>query len=321
LFAHLRPDEIGRIVRHFETITLPPGGSHNLAATTEAARCLVVISGLVELRVEDPTGELEARMSPGDRYGAAALLAGHPRQVRITARRRALLVLLDRPGLEAILAEYPAIALPLAAELASELRAKNDQVRQILELRETGVSRKQLEDALKYRRRLLAMQGAGVRRSSIAALFHRVVVERGAEPPFWMLIGFLSALAGARLVVFFILKYRLEKHFFALVAGPDPNPVHIHHFNYGLVLVGLVGIAALLPQARRRLRLLALLFGIGCGLVFDEFALFWNLNPDYSQGLSLISAGIVAVLLVQLTYFRGFWLALTRQIADRLGGD
>jgi hypothetical protein len=63
------------------------------------------------------------------------------------------------------------------------------------------------------------------------------------------------------------------------------------------------------------------LFGVGCALVFDEFALFWNLNPDYSQGLSLISAAIAAVVLIQLAYFRRFWTALFVRVAQWLGSE
>ena len=152
------------------------------------------------------------------------------------------------------------------------------------------------------------------------ALFRRLVVEEGAEPPFWMLVGFGASLGLARLVVALILKYKLEKQLFALVPGSDPNPMHVHHFNYGLILLGSAGIAALFPLGRRALRFLALAFGFGCGLVFDEFALLWNLNPEYAQGLSLYAAGIAAVVLVQLAYFRRFWTALARRAWLRVRG-
>jgi hypothetical protein len=96
--------------------------------------------------------------------------------------------------------------------------------------------------------------------------------------------------------------------------------MHVHHFNYGLILIGASGLAALFPFGRRGLRLLAFAFGIGCGLVFDEFALFWNLNPEYAQSLSLIAAAIMVSVLVQLTYFRRFWAALGRRFFYVMGG-
>jgi len=121
------------------------------------------------------------------------------------------------------------------------------------------------------------------------------------------------SLALARLVVHLILKYHLEKQLFALVPGTDPNPMHVHHFNYGLVLIGCAGLAALFPFGRRALRTLAFVFGLGCGLVFDEFALIWNLNPEYARPSSLIASAIAAALLLQLVYFRRYWRALARR--------
>jgi hypothetical protein len=136
-----------------------------------------------------------------------------------------------------------------------------------------------------------------------------------------MLVGFVAGLAGARIVVHLILKYNLEKQLFALVQGPDANPMHIHHFNYGLILVGVTGLLALSPTRRRALRSLATAFGLGCGLIFDEFALFWNLNPDYSQGLSLISAAIAFAALIQLVYFRRFWVAFVSRLVQKARGE
>ena len=54
--------------------------------------------------------------------------------------------------------------------------------------------------------------------------------------------------------------------------------------------------------------------------MFDEFALFWNLNPEYAQGLSLFACGMAAAFLVQLTYFRRFWGALARHAWLRVRG-
>jgi hypothetical protein len=149
------------------------------------------------------------------------------------------------------------------------------------------------------------------------ALFHALVVRKGAEPPFWMLLGFLTSLAGARLVVASILKYGLEKRLFALVQGQDPNPMHVHHFNYGLILASVAGLSAMLPLGRRALRVLAAIFGIGIGLIFDEFALIWNLNPEYSQSLSLITAALVGIALMQVVWFRAFWGAVLRRFLSR----
>jgi CRP-like cAMP-binding protein len=321
IFALLRPDEIGRIASRITRITVDTGDAYSIVASIDAARLVIVLSGCLDIIVDDPTGKVHDRMRAGDRYGEALLLCDNPKSVYFTARSHSELALIDRSTFESILADFPAVALPLAEELASELRARNDQLRQVLELMASGLKKKQLEDSLNQLKQSFVGRSVAVRRISTSGLFRRLVINRGNEPTFWMLLGFLTGLAGARLVVHLILKYHLEKQLFALVSGTDPNPVHIHHFNYGLLIVGLVGLVALSPLSRNALRTLAFLFGVGCGLILDEFALFWNLNPDYTQGLSLITAAIAGIILVQLAYFRRFWLALLSRVAQGIRSE
>jgi CRP-like cAMP-binding protein len=309
----LRPDELARVARRLGIERLDRGQQRAAAATMEEARLLIVVRGRVVLEVDAAAGTRRSEMLPGDCFGELMLLTGHPRATRVLARTDATLATLDRAGLDAVLADVPVVALPLAEEVALELRAEDDLVRQLLELHAEELPPAELAAALDERRRAIARRGARVTRLSPRALFQRLVVARGAEPPFWMLTGFLASLGGARLIVHLILKYGLEKRLFALVPGTDPNPMHVHHFNYGLILIGAAGLAALAPLGRRALRVLAFAFGAGAGLVFDEFGLIYNLNPEYAQPSSLISAAIVVALLVQLTYFGRFWAALGRR--------
>src|SRR5437660_1772057 len=83
--------------------------------------------------------------------------------------------------------------------------------------------------------------------------------------------GAIAALATARTVVAMIIRNGLQKHLFALIGSQVGHPVHVHHFNYGLLLVSTVGVLVLLPRARRGLRRLAFVFGFGLGLIVDEF--------------------------------------------------
>jgi CRP-like cAMP-binding protein len=315
LFELLRPDEVARVAARFESRQLAPGEA--LGAPAESPRLLVLVDGSADLEVDLGHGVSRARLQAGDRWGDVHLVTGRPRSATLRARVTSTVATLDAKGLEELLDELPAIALPFARELASHLRVENDERRQLLELHAEGLAADQLAAAVEERRTAVAARGARVSRVGPRALFHRLVVREGAEPPFWMLAGFLAALGGARLVVALILKYGLEKRLFALVQGNDPNPMHVHHFNYGLVVASVSGLAALFPFGRRALRLLAAAFGVGLGLIFDEFALLWNLNPEYAQSLSLISATLVAVVLLQLVYFRRFWGAVGRRLLYR----
>jgi CRP-like cAMP-binding protein len=309
----LRPDERARVARRISLTELRKGERRAFAATMEEARLVIVTRGRVSLEVDSVAGTLRSELVAGDCSGETALLSEHLRPMRIVAVTDATIGTLDRAGLDAVLDEVPVVALPLAEQLAAEVRAEDDLVRQLLELHAEELPQAELEAAIGAHRRAVARHGARVTRLSPRAIFQSLVVARGREPPFWMLLGFLVALGGARLVVHLILKYGLEKRLFALVPGSDPNPMHVHHFNYGMILIGTAGVAALAPVGRRALRALAFAFGAGAGLVFDEFGLIYNLNPEYAQPSSLISAGIAAALLCQLTWFGSFWAALARR--------
>jgi CRP-like cAMP-binding protein len=315
MFERLRIEEVARLAPRFELESLVAGSTRTYEASPEDARMIVAVHGHVRIEVDSAEGALSSELDPGDRHGDIALLSGCLQRVRVTSiGTSATIATLDRRGLDAILEEVPAVALPLAGELSSELRSRQDVVSQLLELHAEKLPDEELRAAVDERRRSISRRGARVVRVGSRALFRRLIVQKGAEPPFWMLVGFIVSLGLARLTVFFILHFHLEQQLFALVRSPnDPNPMHVHHFNYGLVLIGLSGLAALFPFGRRALRVLSLAFGCGCGLVLDEFALFWNLNPEYAQTASLVAAAIAAAALVQLVYFRRFWNALARR--------
>ena len=71
---------------------------------------------------------------------------------------------------------------------------------------------------------------------------------------------------------------------------------------------------------RQAIRRLAFLFGFGVGLIVDEFALLWNLNPDYYQPSSRFVAGLVLLGIVQVVYFRNLYLALGRRLLAMVRG-
>lgn len=314
----LRPDEVVRAARHFRRETLAAGGARPTGES--GAELLLVLAGAVEVLTAPLAGQerVSAVLRAGDHFGEIALATGRPQPATITARAESELARLDSAGLAALFDEFPAAAVPVCAQVAEEVRFKDGLIRELGEIEALGLTGAELEVALRARRRRLRGRGARIVRRAAAAAYREVVVERGREPAFWMLLGFLGSLAGARLVVGLILKYHLQEKLFALVKGAqDANPMHVHHFNYGLLLVILSGVMAFLPQTRRLIRLVSVVFGIGAGLVFDEWALIWNLDPNYYQSLSYFAAAGFAALLLQLAMFRRFWAAVLRRYGGR----
>src|SRR5260221_4072480 len=151
MFEELRPDEIGRIGRMFTIVELEPGERHGDADAS--ARMVVVVRGDVAVDVVEDHGTLHARMSAGDSIGTYALVTGYAKPLAIAAlRRRATIASIDRAGFEQVLAQFPAVALPLARELASELGVRDDFVRQLLELHAAKLPAAELGVAIAERR-------------------------------------------------------------------------------------------------------------------------------------------------------------------------
>jgi hypothetical protein len=98
---------------------------------------------------------------------------------------------------------------------------------------------------------------------------------------------------------------------------------HIHHMFWGILLMtvfGYLGIA--LADGTPREEGSAILFGIGMGLTFDEFALWLNLKDVYwsEKGRQSIDAVIVATLLIVITLLGlPLWLELWKAFTELIG--
>lgn len=309
-FGGLRPDERLRIASRVRMVNLEQGSSLSL---TDPMLAIVVKGELSLVRDAD-----RASLFPGDSVGDAEVLAGQGSSGTLTARVPSVIGLIDRPSLQAILGEYPVVAVPWVAELGRELRWRNDVLREIVLARSTGLSAARLRPILRrHQLRLRRARHHPVHR--VGSLLARVLfVQPSRRPAFWVFAGLVLALVGARTVVGMILRKGMQERLFALIGTSAGNPIHVHHFNYGLLLVSLTGLLALIPRTRRALRALAFLFGVGVGLVVDEFALLWNLNPDYYQPSSRLVAALLVFALFQIVYFRSFYTSMARRLLARV---
>ena len=317
-FAALRPDELVRVAARFRCESVPAGES--LLLDESGPELLTVLRGQVSVTTSALAGQPPEtiKLWRGDSLGDVALASGLGSNAAITALAAVELARLDADALREVMAEFPIVALPMVETVAQELRFKDALIRELGEVEALGLSGRELEGALSVRRQALRHHGTHILRRAADAVYREVVVARGREPAFWMLLGFSVALLVARLVVGGILRYHLEKQMFALVHTPgQANPMHLHHFNYGLLLVAAAGLGSFLPSTRHWSRLLPALFGIGAGLVLDEWALIWNLNPNYYQGLSYVAAAIVFAVLMQVVLFRRFWTSWARRLIAR----
>ena len=304
VFRRLRPSEVARVAARMSLVTLGTGETRGLGPEVVLVAVLAGRLGLVRSHGR------ELVLVAGDWTDDLRALVGQGAGWTATAARPTVLATLDRAALEALFTEVPELVLPFVAELGRELKARNDLLRELVLARQAALPSVTLEGMLhrrlhRHRRRTLRHLGA--------LLVRALVVEPSRRLAFWVFLGVVLALAGARTVVGMILRNGLQGHLFALIGSRTGHPVHVHHFNYGLTLVSLVGLLSMVPGARKALRTLALAFGFGVGLVMDEFALLWNLNPDYYQPSSRLAAGLLLFGLVQAVYFRSLWAAMGRR--------
>ena len=85
---------------------------------------------------------------------------------------------------------------------------------------------------------------------------------------------------------------------------------HIHHLNYGIFILAFAGILALFFQNTKNRLKIGIIYGIGLGLTFDEFGMWFKLENDYWTRLSYDAIIIVSLIFASIVYFPFFWHGL-----------
>ena len=140
---------------------------------------------------------------------------------------------------------------------------------------------------------------------AFALAYRELIGNRARQVPFWVLAGFLPT---------FLLERNLVSHdpgLYVTVRG-----VHVHHFTWGVFILAIVGFASLLSPKRAQ-PWLAVLYGIGTALAFDEFGMWLHLTANYNLDASEdIMVGIL-VFLVIIVYFLGLLRRVLRILYPR----
>ncbi len=125
--------------------------------------------------------------------------------------------------------------------------------------------------------------------------FDRHLVESPRAAAFWLLLALLVTFVVVRLIT---RRIHAEHSGEGLLRDIVVGGVHIHHIVYGIGLTLLAGFLEFRFQPGPPwLHLLAIMFGIGAGLMLDEFALSLHMEDVYwsREGRSSVDAVIVAL--------------------------
>src|SRR5215470_16895832 len=69
--------------------------------------------------------------------------------------------------------------------------------------------------------------------------------------------------------------------------------MHIHHYVYGIFILAAAGYLALIFKSDRATPWIALLYGLGVGLTFDEFGMWFN--APFVRGVRWNMSGVTIV--------------------------
>jgi hypothetical protein len=113
------------------------------------------------------------------------------------------------------------------------------------------------------------------------------------------LFGFILTFIAARAFVFMIMARTVPNFYFFL------EGTHVHHLNYGIFLLAVVGGYGVFRRPTGRpAELTALLYGVAMALTFDEFGMWLHLGGSYWQRASVDAVIVVAAIMGLCAYMR-----------------
>ncbi len=112
-----------------------------------------------------------------------------------------------------------------------------------------------------------------------------------------VLVAFLITFTFLRIMIFQIMNNKLPD-MFVYIGG-----THVHHLNLGIFLLSFVGAYLLFGRSKeRKAKWVAILYGIGLAMTFDEFGMWLHLGGSYWQRASFDAVTVVVGFLMLMAY-------------------
>lgn len=267
------------------------------------ADVFVVTSGRAEISVEPRAGEKQVlgTIEPGGAFGEMSSLSAELRSATVSAIGEVEVLVIPDAEFDALRERRPEVGVALVRILAARLAAVERSIDGLLHPEgrpsQAGVT-----------------PGDARRRGSIVRVWRELVVNRQKDLPFLTLVSFVATLIAVRAVVFAAFRFDFAVHAVLRTA-----------YMTGFGLLGVSACASLLTFRPGLRRLVAIAYGVGCALIFNElgvtlaFDIFYKdiHTPDpnvafdierlYRRTEPIRAIVIGLVVLVQATYLRGFY--------------
>jgi hypothetical protein len=122
------------------------------------------------------------------------------------------------------------------------------------------------------------------------------------------------------LFTFIIVRFYVLSATFGIIEDPYLyiKGYHIHHLNYGIVIMAVAGFLALVFQDEKQRLKIGTLYGVGLGLTFDEFGMWFKLEDDYWVRASYDAVILISLIFINLVYFYSFWYRIWHKFEKRM---
>jgi CRP-like cAMP-binding protein len=283
-------------------------GQRIVSELESGADVFVVTKGEAEVFVEPRAGERQVlgKLGAGGAFGEMASLTGELRSASVTALGDVEVLVLADAEFDSLRARRPEVAAALARMLGRRIAGAEQAIDALLDPAASSQG-----PAAQVAQ---AKSGLQTRRGSVARAWRELVVNRRRELPFLTLAGFVGTLAAVRALVY--LAFRFD--FFV-------RDVLRAAYLTGFTLLGVSALLALLTFRPSVRRFVALAYGIGCALIFNElgvtlaFDIFFKdiHTPDptvpfdierlYRRTEPLRAIVVAVIALIQAAYLRRFY--------------
>jgi CRP-like cAMP-binding protein len=276
------------------------------------ADVFIVVGGEAEVSVDTTLGDRQVvgQLGPGSGFGEMSSLTGELRSATVTAKTDVTALVISDAEFDGLRERRPQIALALLRLLSERLVQTEKAIEALLASAAESAPDDARAEALKR------AKGAGgkVQRGSIRLVFQELVVARRRDLAFLTLAAFVVTLLAVRLAVYASFRF-------------DFAPRGVLRVAYMTGFASLVGsaCASLLTFRPTFRRIIAVLYGVGVALIFNElgvtlaFDIFYkdihtadpNLPFDverlYERGAAVHAIVIGLAVLIQAAYLRRFY--------------
>jgi hypothetical protein len=135
----------------------------------------------------------------------------------------------------------------------------------------------------------------------VGELWREQILDPGREGVFLVLVGFLGSFMFIRTSTRLMRSPKVPWW----PGSVTPGGLHIHHLVFGIVMMLIAPtLAFAIGDVSPWWELTALIFGIGAGLTFDEFALWLHLEDVYwaDEGRRSVDAVVIACVFIGLVF-------------------